>query len=346
MGPGFEYDPGYLYLPERLPDRPGRLGDAVCGPPGRFWIAPELDLAWVSTHPAPTDVRLRIPDPAAPGVTRPALHLPVAGLAPDRFVPAFGMSGGFWWGDTNAHGVDASMLLRDASTTFTGSAPGLAVLFPNGTSRSVPRVVPVAPQSTGTFPATFDTFFATADVNYRHKLFCSENARLDALAGYRYLFLGDELYLGDVPDPGHQEYRLNRAAVANAFNGGQLGLAGEFRMNRWYVAGSAKVALGVVAPEVTATGMFVGAQGRVTGCVFQPLGGLAAAERNTFAVVPTVNVQFGRQLGQHTRLYVAYSFTYLSRAGRLGDALNPLNTGLALTDFWVQAIGFGGEFRF
>jgi len=289
---------------------------------------------------------LRIPDPAAPGATMPGPPLPVAGLTPDRFVPAFGMTGGFWLGDANTHGVDASVFLRDASTTFTGFAPGMAVLFPNGTARSVPQLVPVAPQSAGTFPATLETFFATADVNYRHRLFCSETVRLDALVGYRYLFVGDDLYLGDVPDPGHQEYRLNRAAVANAFNGGQLGFAGEFRMNRWYVAGSAKVALGVVTPEVTATGMFVGAQGRVAGCVFQPLGGLAAAERNTFAVVPAVHLQFGRQLGQHTRLYVSYSFTYLSRAGRLGDALNPLNTGLALTDCWVQAIGFGGEFRF
>jgi hypothetical protein len=152
------------------------------------------------------------------------------------------------------------------------------------------------------------------------------------------------LYLGDVPDPGHQEYRSNRAAVANAFNGGQVGLAGEFRLDRWYVLSSAKVALGAVTPDVTSTGAFVGAQAR--GSAFQRLGGLTAAERTTFAVVPALNVLFGRQLGQHTRLYVAYSVTYLSRAGRLGDALNPLNTGLVLTDAWVQALGFGGEFRF
>jgi hypothetical protein len=276
--------------------------------------------------------------------------LPVAGLSTERFDPAFALAAGFWFGDANAHGIDASTLLRDTNTTFTGFAPGMVVAFPNGTGRSVPQLIPlpqpVASQVAGTFPTTLGTFFATADVNYRHRLFCDENARLDALVGYRYLFLGDELYPGDVPDPGHSEYRLNRAAVSNAFNGGQLGLAGEFRMNRWYVVGSAKIAFGVVTPEVTATGLFSGAQGRAAGCTYQQLGGLVPSERSEFAVVPTVNVQLGRQLWQHTRVYVGYSFTYLSRAGRLSDALNPNNTGLALTDFWVQSINFGGEFRF
>src|SRR5688572_5829107 len=56
---GVEYDHGYSYLPERLPERPRR--DDVCGPPGKWWISPSLELAWVPTRPAPATVRLRVP---------------------------------------------------------------------------------------------------------------------------------------------------------------------------------------------------------------------------------------------------------------------------------------------
>jgi hypothetical protein len=344
--PGLDYDPGYLYLPDRLPDRPRHQpSDDACGPPGRWWIAPELDLAWVPSRPAPANVQLRLPEPTMPGQTLPGPQLPVAGLSAPRFEAALGLSGGVWFGEGNANGLDASTLLRDANGTFPGTAPGMAVLFPNGTHRSVPQVVPAAPQTVGTFPATLGTFFATADVNYRHNLFCDGNARLDALAGYRYAFVGDDLYLGDLPDPGHPEYRLNRASVSNAFNGVQFGLAGEVRFNGWYAAGSTKVAFGAVTADVTATGMFAAAQAEANG-TFQRLSALAPMERNEFAVMPTLGIQLGHQLGAHGRIYVNYSFEYLNRTARLGDALNPLNTGLALTDFWVQSIGFGAEFRY
>jgi hypothetical protein len=339
--PGIEYDPGYLYLPERLPDRSRRQSaDDAGGPLGRWWVAPELDLAWISARPAPTNVQLRLPDSAAPGPL-----LPTAGLSPARFEAALGLAAGVWFGDGNAQGLDASTALRGGHTTFAGTAPGMAVLFPNGASRSAAQVVALAEPNACRFPATFGTFFATADVNYRQKLYGDPNVRLDALVGYRYAYVGDELYLGDVPDPGHNEYRSNRAAVSNAFNGGQIGLAGEFRANGWYAAGSAKVAFGAVTTDVTTTGLFAAAQGG-TGGTYQRLAGLTPAEPSGFAVVPAGAVQFGHQLGSHALIYVSYSCTYLSRAARLGDALNPTAAGLVLTDFWVQSIGFGADFRF
>jgi hypothetical protein len=43
---------------------------------------------------------------------------------------------------------------------------------------------------------------------------------------------------------------------------------------------------------------------------------------------------------------VGYTFQYLSQAARLGDALNPAATTLALTDFWVQSFNLGFELRY
>lgn len=342
---GFEYDHGYSYLPERIPER--SLRDEVCGPPGKWWIAPSLELAWVPTRPAPATVRLRVADPASPERTLAGPLLPVAGRSSGRFEAALGLIGGFWFGETNTHGVEAGLFLRDANNTFAGASPGALVVFPQGTRRGA-RVVAfpgaLAPFVSGTFPATLGTFFATVDVNYRHKLWCDDRWRLDWLAGYRYAFLGDELYLGDTPDE-RDDYRSNRASVSNSFHGGQIGLAGEIRANGWYAAGSVKLAFGVLSTETDATGAFVGAEARGPGG-FRRLTALGSAEQNDFAVMPALNVQLGRQVTDHARVFVGYSFNYLSRAARLGDALNPASSGLTFTEFWVQSIGFGAEFRF
>ena len=340
---GVEYDHGYHYLPEQLPARSFRRDD-VCGPLGQWWVTPSLELSWVPTRPVPSTVRLRVADPASFGGTLPGPVLPVAGRSSGQFEAAVGLVVGRWFGETNAHGVEASFFLRDANNTFEGTSPGAIVLFPRGTRR-VAQVIafPAAPFVVGSFPVTLGTFFTTVDVNYRHKLYCDDCSRLDWLAGYRYAFLGDELYLGDAPaDP--DEYRLNRASVSNSFHAGQIGLAGEIRTNGWYAAGSVKLAFGVVNAEAEATGAFIGAEARNGS--FRRLSALGSAEQSEFAVMPALNVQLGRQVTDHIRVFGGYSFNYLSRAARLGDALNPTITGLTFTDFWVQSISFGAEFRF
>jgi hypothetical protein len=310
-------------------------------------VTPSLELAFVPARPAPATVRLRVPDPASLGGTLPGPLVPVEGRSAGRFEAALGLVVGRWFGETNTHGVEASFFLRDANNTFEGASPGSLVLFPRGRGRAAQVIAlpgPVAPFVVSTFPATLGTFFATVDVNYRSNLLCSERGRLDWLAGYRYAYLEDELYLGDEPD-GCDDHRLNRAVVSNSFHAGQIGLAGEIRANGWYVAGAVKLAFGVMTAEAEVTGAFFGAEARTPGG-FRRLTALTAAERSEFAVMPGFNVQLGRQVTDHIRVFAGYSFNYLSRAARLGDVLNPASTGLTFTDFWVQSIGFGAEFRF
>src|SRR5262249_11007454 len=127
--------------------------------------------------------------------------------------------------------------------TFDAFSPGLLVVFPHGASNSAPQGLILPPPFdtfVGVFPATFSTWFAGADANYRHNLYCSANARLDALAGYRFAYLRDELFLGSFPDGGSDTFLRNRAAASNTFHGGQVGLAGELRADRWYFGGAAK----------------------------------------------------------------------------------------------------------
>jgi Putative beta barrel porin-7 (BBP7) len=339
----FEYDHGYVYLPERSPDP---LPPEACRPLGRWWVGATLELAWVPTQPAPANVRLRVPGPA--GLTLPGVILPTRGLATSEFEAAFGLTLGAWFDPLNTHGVDSSFFVRNSDTTFSAYAPGSVVLFADGPGRSPPRVIslgePLASNFVATFPATLSTFFTTVDVNYRHRLFCSPNARLDWLAGYRFAYLSDELYLGEVPDG--NDYRRNRLAVTNPFHAGQVGLAGEMRGDRWYISSSAKLAFGVVTPEVTASGLFLNAESGTAGRGYQRVAALAVPTQSEFAVMPVFNAALGRQMTDHARAFVGYTFQYLSTVGRLSDTLHPDSHGLCLTDFWVQSINFGLELRY
>jgi hypothetical protein len=355
-GPAGEYDHGHLYLPDYVPPSPPES----CRPLGRWWVSPSFEFAWLSSRPIPANVRLRVPTPDGGSIPGPIL--PVAGRTAQTFQGGFGLSGGWWFNDRNTRGIDASFFtVSGGDTTIDAVAPGMIVFFPDGAG-SVPQLLVFPPgfPITGFFPATLSTWYVTADVNYRHNLRCGPNTRLDLIAGYRFAALEDELFLGDSPDGSDTDYRCNRAAVTNAFHGAQVGLAGEYGGERWYVAGSAKVAFGVVNPEVCVNGLFVGAEGYTGPERFAPMGpraglgnggnspitALSASAGSRFAVLPTLNVQLGRQIGDHARLFVGYSFQYLSEAVRLGDMLNPVATSAIFTDFWVQSLSLGFELRY
>ncbi|MCE9564726.1 MAG: BBP7 family outer membrane beta-barrel protein [Planctomycetes bacterium] len=345
-GPVGEYDHSHLYLPEFV--APTKTTPETCRPLGRWWVNPSLELAWLPTQPAPGTVRLRLPDGAGGSIPGPLV--PVGGRSPDSFQGGFGLSLGRFLGDAHTHAIESNFfLLGGTDTTFNGTAPGMFVVFPQGASQSSPQVIVLQPaiagSVVGTFPVTLSTWFVGADVNYRHNLLCGPGGRLDVLGGYRFAYLRDEVYLGDVPDSGKDHHRDNRAMAATPFNGGQVGLAGEARSSGWYVGGAAKMAFGVITPDVSATGLFVGAEG-ATPAGFTRLAALTDMPKMQFAVLPTVNLTVGRQLREHTRIFAGYSFQYLSRVARLGDVLDPSATAVSMSDFWVQAVNFGMELRY
>jgi hypothetical protein len=338
-GPSGEYDHGHLYLPDYVPPS----APEACRPLGRWWISPSFEFAWLPSRHAPVNVRLRVPIPDGGSISGPVL--PIAGQSADSFQAGFGLTGGWWFNEPNTRGVDASFFTLGGSKTTYGFAPDMLILFPDGAG-SAPQLIVFPPglPILGVFPVTFSTWFVGADVNYRHNLHCGPNARLDLLAGYRFASLDEELFLGEGPDGSNGDYRHNRLAVTNPFHGGQVGVAGEYRGERWYVNGAAKVALGAVSPELCATGLFLGAEGYKGG--YSGLSALTENGGSRFAVLPSMNVQVGRQVGHHARVFVGYSFQYLNEVVRLGDVLNPDAAGLKHTDFWVQSLGLGFELRY
>lgn len=338
-----QYDHGYLYLPEQAPPPPPKPPEDA-RPLGKWWLNPSLELGFAARDtPLPT-LQLRVPGL----VGRPVV--PLAGVTADSFRVGVELSGGWWCDEGQRNGVDLGFyLLGNTDRTVTGFAPGALVLFPDGSNGGAPQVVgfpePVASTFYGTFPVTHSTWYASAEVNYRRGLVRDNFLRLDAVAGYRFGSVADELFVGESPTDGNDDYRRNRLTVTNQFHGGQVGFVGECGMNGWSVGGSAKVAIGSVTTCVAGRGLFAAPQVE-GGAGFVPLGDRNLGSR--FAVLPTLSATVGRQCGLHSRVFVGYSFQYLNNVTRLGDVLDPATVGgpARVGDFWVQAVKLGWEWRY
>jgi hypothetical protein len=328
-GPAIAYDPGYFYIPDRAPDGSPDSDHHFLH---RWWFDPSAELAWTSTRPAPQTLRLRPPDVF--GRTA-RLNVPLNGDFTRPFQAGFGLSVGRWLGEERLHAIDGNLMVTGNSRSLDGFAPGTAVLFPDGSNHSAPTIVrfPAPLDALGTvFPASAETTFVSLDLNYRLGLLIARDWRIDALAGYRFAYLEDQLYLGDNPEGGESHYAENRFRVSNAFHGGQIGLAGTYRGDSWYTEGTVKVAYGGVTTTNTATGAFLYPHPRAwVGYTTQA------------AFLPSLNVRVGYQLSDSSRVFAGYSFQYLTHVGRFGDAFG---CGCGQDDFWIQSLGLGLEFGY
>ena len=352
-GPSGEYDPGDFYLPERSPEGPRK--PAACGPDGRFWIAPALEL--VGTKSAATPALVRFGSPTGPAVFG---DNPIA--APLR--AGLSIASGLWLNEERTYGVDSAFY-------FVSGVGSESFLVSNGSGLFLPTAsgaFPLADPNVGLFgayQAGLSTRFTSADVNLRNNLVCGSDVRLDSLVGYSFGRLTDDFELyGKRLGAGGEIVRFRDDVRArNTFHGGQLGLAGEYRLDRWFISGTGKVAFGAVFAKTELDGKF-----RVDGNVV-PIGFYARPDVNgprshsQFAVLPTVGVTLGRQLGDHARLFLGYNFQFLNRVTRGPDVLDPTPAVLAAnpqtpvasagtrrdattSDFWVQSLSLGMEWRY
>lgn len=355
-GPKGEYDHGHLYLPERAPEM-GAVSDPPCGPDGRFWLSPTLELGWTKANHVPALLRVGSPSgPVAFGDS--SVSTP--------FRAGLGLAAGMWLDQRHVHGIDASfyyLAQGGSNTTLLSGQP--AFFLPTAGGGAFPLADPAA-GSAGAYQVGMNTRFASADVNYRHNLLCGPNGRLDGLVGYRYGHVGEDFTaygkrLG--PDGEIVRFRDDATAV-NHFHGGQIGLAGEYRVDRWFVTANGKVAFGAVLTDTDLEGKF-----RVNGTVvpsgFYARPGLNGTREYTrFGVMPTVGFTFGRQLGDHARVFIGYNFLYLNNLTRAGDIVDPTPSVLAsnpqatvplaapnrrdatTSDIWAQSVSAGLEWRY
>ncbi len=205
------------------------------------------------------------------------------------------------------------------------------------------------------------------------------NYRLDLLGGVRYLNLNEGLALSEqtryANDPafgnlaGTSQQFEDHFNTLNQFVGGQLGLDAHWRLGNWSLAARAKVGLGETTGTVTINGSNTIRQ--ATGQVLSFPSGLLAQpsnegnhNRTVFSVVPEVGLDLGYQVTRNLRAFVGYNFLYWTGVVRPGEqidtVLNSSQMGQAQpatslthpmvlfrqSDFWVQGITVGLEFRY
>jgi hypothetical protein len=238
------------------------------------------------------------------------------------------------------------ILVRPFTDANTGQPSNLLTAYPGIVS--------------GSFNATASSYLWGVESNLRRKWLCGPCWYIDQLIGYRHLQLQDSINITDIENPvmGISQSLQDSFATRNQFNGGQVGLDGQWNFwRRWYIGATIKVALGDMRQSVNIAGS--------SNNPLPPAGGFLAlssnighASRDRFAVVPEANIRLGYNINQHWKFFVGYNFLYVSSVVRAGDqidttvnpALLPGGSGqgpqrpanpFRSTDFWAQGVNFG-----
>lgn len=224
------------------------------------------------------------------------------------------------------------------------------------------------------------------DINGAVNLIRSDQYRLDALLGFRYLNLYESLRIQD------QLYPLNdneltflgqpissssslrdadRFSTFNNFYGGQLGTRYTWFTGRWVIGATGKVALGTTQEMSSIhgrTSLFSpdGSVTYISSGVLTTSANSGRYSHNEFAVVPEVGLNLGWRMTPRLMARFGYSFLYWSNVLRPGNQLNRVVSGNLVpsdptygtagpnlpayqfhtSSYWAQGLNFGLEFDF
>lgn len=198
-------------------------------------------------------------------------------------------------------------------------------------------------------------------------------SRIDATLGWRYYQLNETLGIQEdltslsTNNPG--SFVLNdNFRTLNQFNGAELGVQWMGRRGYWSLDMLMRMGIGNTRQLVTISGTTQttqnGATTTATGGLLAQRTNIGTYERNQLGIVPELGATLGYQITQRMRLTAGYSFIYWSNVVRPGDQIdttvnpnllppeNPtqtafLNPRFAFreTDYWVQGLSLGGEYR-
>jgi hypothetical protein len=217
------------------------------------------------------------------------------------------------------------------------------------------------------------------EVNTVANVIDEKYVKLNALLGWRYFQAQEGLRLEQTQfrsADGSVIRTADQFDAHNRFNGGQLGLHADVSRGLVFCEMTAKIAFGQNYEVVKNEGMTLFQPFGILGPVARAYGGsglyvqpsnFGRTATGVFAVLPEGTFKFGFRLGDTGRVYVGYSFLYLSDAVRPGDQVDrtlhpgqvPLVSGagpvygsdrparlFTHSDFWVQGLIVGLETRY
>lgn len=199
------------------------------------------------------------------------------------------------------------------------------------------------------------------------------SSRLDGTIGYRFweldesLTVREDLQLAGTQQNGSFDI-IDRFQTRNQFNGAELGVLWQGRRGWWSLDALMRLGIGNVHQTVTINGSTQivenGATSNFdTGFLTQRTN-IGTYDRDKFTMVPELGLTLGYQLTRRMRATMGYSLVYWGNVVRPGDQVDldvnpnllapeldpfsgPLRPQFVFneTDYWVQGLSFGAEFR-
>jgi hypothetical protein len=198
--------------------------------------------------------------------------------------------------------------------------------------------------------------------------------KTDWIFGYRHARLGDSLNIsenldsfGTVPT-GTFVIRDNFGAE-NRFNGLELGIIHETRLERFWLETLTRLAVGRNSQRVNVSGFSDitegGVRERFLAGIYAQSANIGNYTKDDIAILPELGATLGVNVTPHISFTLGYTFVYFSNVVRVGDQIDTdLNPNLfpppaspfsgaerprpllRETDFWTHGISFGGDIRF
>lgn len=199
------------------------------------------------------------------------------------------------------------------------------------------------------------------------------SSRLDGSIGYRFWELDEslqtreQLQLQSTSQPGSFDI-IDRFATRNQFNGVELGFLWQGRRGWWSLDALMRLGIGNMHQTMTISGSTDivdngTASSFATGFLAQRTN-IGTYDRDRFTMIPELGLTLGYQMTRRVRATMGYSVIYMGNVIRPGDQvsldvnpnllapeLSPFTGALRPqfqfneTDYWIQGLSFGAEFR-
>jgi hypothetical protein len=388
MGPeGFAGD-GEVVEGDGMGGMVGNPGFAPSSGGRHFYIFGEYLLWWLSKESAPVLATTSAPQDF--GILgQPTTRVLFGGGQIGNSDPFSGarFRAGYWFDSCMTNGIDLGyFFLGSRSTNFFASSSQFPVLgrpfFNLNSNQEFSELTALPGVTTGNLVISAPTHLWGAEANWRRRICCGCNYRLDALLGFRFLNLSDGLNITEnvqglptapAPFTNQMITVTDTFSTSNQFYGGQIGIGGWYYWGRLSVNLRTQVALGDTVQGLNIVGnqRFVAPDGTVQtfqGGLLAVPGNIGHFSNNTFSVVPEVGINLGYQVTNHLRAYVGYNFLYWSNVVRASEQIDrniditripnfnvPGTQPVAgthpaamfhETGFWAQGITFGLQFLF
>jgi hypothetical protein len=357
---------------------------APCGP--RFWFTAEGVLGWMQRSPLPplvTTSPAGTPQTTAGVLGQNTTSILFGSQSVNGDVRGgFKLGAGYWFDDEQCLGVEIGVMALESQATpfatFSSVHPILARPYLDATTGNQQAVLIGFPgASTGTIDVLARSGnFIESHLDIYGNIVNESCFRLDCLIGYRFYRYDDGIRIHQNIAPtgpnfvdGTQIDTFDDFATENTFHGGEIGLRGEFRWDKFSLGLLAKVAAGSVHRDVVINGgQVVSVPGSTPSInnagVYALSSNIGRFGSDDWTYLPEIGATLGWQASSHLRLTMGYSLMLLNDIARAADQIDqtinpnlfpppqtpttPSRPAFSLDreNVWLQSFNFGVEIRF